>query len=227
MVTDLQLYIIIVVAILLMALIIALVMYGLESISVMELWDYESWSEPFGYALLITFILVTMSFFQIVLINGDFKASINFTGVVVPLAVAFYLLVRRKVTVRNAAISMCVVALISFPLVALRGGQVVIDFPWWLLPAGAAAATAWLLTDGNLEKALPLAYIAGSIGMLLGGDLIRLLIYPGDLTEVYLGANGLLDFVFLGGIISCGLLIGVVAAVYMARKLVSRIPEMG
>lgn len=226
MLSDLNLYIIMVVAILLMAIIIALMMYGFSRVSIMELWDYESWSESFGYALLITFILVTLSFFQVVLVNGDFKASVNFTGVVIPLAVAVYLLVRRRVTVRNAAMAVGIVALVTLPLVVLKEGRVIIDFPWWLLPAGAAAATAWLLVDGQLEKALPLAYIAGSVGMLLGGDVLRLLVEPMDLTEVYLGSEGLLDFVFLGGIIACALLVGVYAMVPLLRKLAARIPGL-
>jgi hypothetical protein len=226
MLSDINLYIIMVVAILLMAIIIALMMYGFSRVSIMELWDYESWSESFGYALLITFILVTLSFFQVVLVNGDFKASVNFTGVVIPLAVAVYLLVRRRVTVRHAALAIGIVALVTLPLVVLREGRVIIDFPWWLLPAGAAAATAWLLVDGQLEKALPLAYIAGSVGMLLGGDILRLLVEPMDLTEVYLGSEGLLDFVFLGGIIACALLVGVYAMVPLLRKLAARIPGL-
>ncbi len=226
MLSDLNLYIIMVVAILLMAIIIALMMYGFSRVSIMELWDYESWSESFGYALLITFILVTLSFFQVVLVNGDFKASVNFTGVVIPLAVAVYLLVRRRVTVRNAAMAVGIVAMVTLPLVVLKEGRVIIDFPWWLLPAGAAAATAWLLVDGQLEKALPLAYIAGSVGMLLGGDVLRLLVEPMDLTEVYLGSEGLLDFVFLGGIIACALLVGVYAMVPLLRKLAARIPGL-
>jgi hypothetical protein len=226
MLSDLNLYIIMVVAILLMAIIIALMMYGFSRVSIMELWDYESWSESFGYALLITFILVTLSFFQVVLVNGDFKASVNFTGVVIPLAVAVYLLVRRRVTVRHAALAIGIVALVTLPLVVLREGRVIIDFPWWLLPAGAAAATAWLLVDGQLEKALPLAYIAGSVGMLLGGDILRLLLEPMDLTEVYLGSEGLLDFVFLGGIIACALLVGVYAMVPLLRKLAAHIPGL-
>jgi hypothetical protein len=224
--SDTNLYIIMVVAIIVMALAIALMMYGLSFTSVMELWDYESWSESFGYALLITFILVTLSFFQFVLVNGDFKASVNLTGVVVPLAVALYLLVRKKVKLRHAALAIGVVALVCLPLVVLRDGEVIIDFPWWLLPAGAAAAVAWLMVDGNLEKALPLAYIAGSVGMLLGGDILRLLIEPLDLTEVYLGADGLFDFVFLGGIIACALLVGVSALVPLLRKFAAKIPGL-
>jgi hypothetical protein len=224
MLSDFNLFVIMVVAILVMAILIALMMYGFSFVSVMELWDYESWTESFGYALLITFILVTLSFFEIVLfLTADFKASINLTGVVVPLAVSLYLLIRKKVKLRDAAIAIGMVALVAMPLVVFKDGQVAIDFPWWLLPAGLAAALAWLLVDGELEKALPLAYIAGSVGMLLGGDILRLLVEPRDLTEVYLGANGLLDFVFLGGVIACGILVVGYVAMPLARKVASRI----
>jgi hypothetical protein len=225
MLSDFNLFVIMVVAILFMAIAIALMMYGFSFVSVMELWDYESWTESFGYALLITFILVTLSFFEIVLfLTSDFKASINLTGVVVPLAASIYLLIRKKVTLRHAAIAIGLVALVAMPLVVFRDGQIAIDFPLWLLPAGLAAALAWLLVNGQLEKALPLAYIAGSVGMLLGGDILRLLVEPRDLTEVYLGANGLLDFVFLGGVIACGILVAGYAAVPLARKLAARFP---
>jgi len=223
MLSDLNLFIIMIVAILVMAIALALMMYGFSFVSVMELWDYESWSESFGYALLITFILVTLSFFEVVLIlRSNFRASINLTGVVIPLAVSIYLLIRRKAAVRHAAVAVVLVALVAMPLVVFKGGQVAIDFPWWLLPAGLAAALSWLLVDGDLDKALPLAYIAGSMGMLLGGDILRLIVEPRDLTVVYLGANGLLDFVFLGGIIACGILVAGYAVMSTARKLAAR-----
>jgi uncharacterized membrane protein len=160
----------------------------------------------------------------VLFLTADFKASINLTGVVVPLAVSLYLLIRKRVTLRNAAIAIGMVALVAMPLVVFKDGQVAIDFPWWLLPASLAAALAWLLVEGDLERALPLAYIAGSVGMLLGGDILRLLVEPRDLTEVYLGANGLLDFVFLGGIIACGILVVGYVAVPLAKKIASRIP---
>ncbi|HUL38815.1 MAG TPA: DUF1614 domain-containing protein, partial [Methanomassiliicoccales archaeon] len=161
--------------------------------------------------------------FEIVLIlTSNFKASINLTGVVIPLAVSIYLLIRKKVSVRHAAVAVGLVALVAMPLVVFKGGQVAIDFPWWLLPAGLAAALSWLLVEGDLEKALPLAYVAGCMGMLLGGDILRLIVEPRDLTVIYLGANGLLDFVFLGGVIACGILVAGYAAVPAARRLAAR-----
>jgi hypothetical protein len=200
--------IILIVAILLMAVIFALILYGVSYSSIMELWDYESWSEPFGYALLIAVILVGFSLVNIVLVEGATSIALNITGAVVPLSVAFYLLARKRVNWRHAALATSAVAILTFPLVRFDGTSILIDLPQWLLPIIMAVMLSLLLAKGNIEKALPLAYIAGSVGMLVGGDIVRILILPpNDLSVINLGSNGILDFIFLAGLIADGILL--------------------
>lgn len=200
--------IILVVSILLMAASFAIIMYGISFSSIMELWDYESWSEPFGYAILIALILVGLSLVDIVLVEGAMSISMNLTGAVVPLSVAFYLLARKRVNWRHVILATSAVAILAFPLVRFNGSAVLIDMPQWLLPVFIAVVVSFLLAKGDIEKSLPLAYIAGSVGMLVGGDIVRLLILPpNDFSVINLGSDGILDFIFLTGLIADGLLL--------------------
>jgi uncharacterized membrane protein len=109
---------------------------------------------------------------------------------------------------RNAALATSAVAILTFPLVRFDGSSILIDMPQWLLPIVMAVLVSLFLSKGDIEKALPLAYIAGSVGMLVGGDIVRILIFPPNgLSVINLGSNGILDFIFLAGLIADGILL--------------------
>ena len=199
-----------IVAVGILVLFMVLLLYGISLYSVMDLADYDSWSEPIGYAILITFTLLTFSFFQIRIFDGDVRVYLNLTGVVVPVAVSVYLAAKRKLMLSRAIIATVVVAISTFFLVTVRNGTVVIDFPLWFVPAFAAVALSYCLTESKdpLEMAA-LAYFSGSMGSFLGGDLLKIATTNAQgYREIYFGANGLMDFVFLFGIIAVATLWG-------------------
>ncbi len=83
-----------------------------------------------------------------------------------------------------------------------------IQFPVSLIPAGVAAACGYLFTRGTDRDAAiiqggAIAYVAGSMGMFIGGDLLHLpdLLATGG-SSLVLGTGGILDFVFLTGVVS-------------------------
>jgi uncharacterized membrane protein len=68
------------------------------------------------------------------------------------------------------------------------------------LPPIAAAVTAMLLSR---RMAAPLAYIAGTLGTLIGGDLLNLGLLPGLGAPVAsIGGAGTFDGIFLTGILA-------------------------
>jgi uncharacterized membrane protein len=75
-----------------------------------------------------------------------------------------------------------------------------VEMPIWIAPL-AAAACALLLTFG--DRAAPMAYIAGSIGALIGADISNLghlaALGPGTLS---IGGAGVFDGVFLSGFVA-------------------------
>ncbi|MBS0243349.1 MAG: DUF1614 domain-containing protein, partial [Proteobacteria bacterium] len=93
--------------------------------------------------------------------------AINVGGAVIPICTSLYLLMRNSIWVKGAIGTACVAALcyaIARPVPGLG-----IALPT-LLPAGITAIVALFLSR---EQAAPIAYVAGSLGTLIGADLLN------------------------------------------------------
>jgi uncharacterized membrane protein len=182
-----------------------------------------------GWAIVITFCLLTISIFQFEIFRDRIVVFLNMTGVVAPVAVSLYLLLWRKVKVLPAALSTGVVAILTYPFVNVENGLIVIGFPYWLFPLAVAVGMSLLLVKGkDTMRIAALSYFSGSMGMFIGGDLLRALnLDTGSFDIIYFGANGLLDFVFLSGVICVGIvLFGSMASdwvlKYSARRVATK-----
>ena len=128
---------------------------------------------------------------------GRSVVAINVGGALIPILVSIYLLVRTGMVVRMA-VGTAVVALIVHRLAEIVPG-VGIAVPM-IVPPLAAAAVALLLA---FRRAPPVAYVSGSMGALIGADILNL----GEIHElgapmVSIGGAGTFDGVFLTGIIA-------------------------
>ena len=94
--------------------------------------------------------------------------AINLGGAVIPLALSVFLLFKHKIYV-EAAIGVVVMAVITYLLARPVPGVGIAIPP--LLPPILAAVVALLISR---RHAAPLAYIAGSMGCLLGADVFNL-----------------------------------------------------
>lgn len=123
--------------------------------------------------------------------------AVNVGGALIPTLLSLYLLLKNRLFVRGpiaVAIVTVVVHLLAQPV---RG--VGISVPIFVPPL-VAAGTAMIL---YWRKAPPLAYIAGSLGALIGGDLLNLDKIQGLGAPVAsIGGAGTFDGVFLTGIIA-------------------------
>jgi len=214
--------------ILISAVVIVLIMLaavmGLFQLSLGDYTDREDWDEVIFYALLAVVALIILSFVNLGIPGGSIAISLNFTGVIVPAGIVIFLLATRRLKVHRALVSMGIVALVAYPLTQVNDGGAFIQFPFWLIPAGVAAACGLLFTknmDG--ERAMirggAIAYAAGCLGMLMGGDLLHLpeLLNAGG-SSLVLGARGILDFVFLTGVVA----IFIVWTVQAGKPLIRR-----
>lgn len=123
--------------------------------------------------------------------------AVNVGGALIPVILSLYLLFKSHLYVR----SVLAVAVVTFVVHALahpvRG--VGIGVPIFVPPI-VAAVTAIVL---GWRKAAPLAYIAGSLGTLIGADLLNLGRVQGLGAPVAsIGGAGTFDGVFLTGIIA-------------------------
>ncbi len=123
--------------------------------------------------------------------------AVNVGGAVIPTVMSIYLVLRYQLWLR-AAIAVIVIALVIHALATpVRGVGIAVPV---FVPVVATAIIAFILSR---EYAAPLAYIGGSMGTLIGADLMNL----GNIGALgapvaSIGGAGTFDGIFLTGILA-------------------------
>src|ERR671925_1232457 len=129
--------------------------------------------------------------------RGAMVVAINVGGALVPLLLSLYLFLRLNLRGRML-LGTAIVAVIVHALATIVPG-VGIAVPM-LLPPIAAAVVSLVLARGH---APPVAYVAGSMGALIGADLLNLpRIAQLGAPVVSIGGAGTFDGVFLTGLVA-------------------------
>lgn len=129
--------------------------------------------------------------------TGATVVAINVGGALLPLILSVYLFLRWRMYVRML-LGIAIVAVIVHALARIVPG-VGIAVPM-ILPPLAAAGVALVLA---FRRAPPVAYVAGSMGTLIGADVLNLpRIAELGAPLVSIGGAGTFDGVFLTGIIA-------------------------
>ncbi len=128
---------------------------------------------------------------------GGTEIAVNVGGAVIPTLMSVYLLFKHRLWFRGI-IAVAIVAVVLHWLAdPVRGVGIAIPVFW---PAVITAIVALLLAR---ENAAPLAYIAGSMGTLIGADLTNLYRVRGLGAPVAsIGGAGTFDGIFLTGILA-------------------------
>ena len=123
--------------------------------------------------------------------------AVNVGGAVIPTIVSLYLLFTRQLWLRGLIATAIVALVLHWLAQPVRGVGIAVPIFW---PAVVTAIVAWLLAR---ENAAPLAYIAGSMGTLIGADLTNLDKVRGLGAPVAsIGGAGTFDGIFLTGILA-------------------------
>ncbi len=135
---------------------------------------------------------------RIRVIRGRTIIAVNVGGCVVPLAFSLYLFNHGRPDVPNVIAAVATVALVSYGI-SFSVPRVGIAMP--VLIAPLAAAVVALMLDP--EQAPVLAYIGGTLGVLIGADILRLKDI-GRLGEpvASIGGAGTFDGIFVTGIVA-------------------------
>ena len=136
--------------------------------------------------------------FRSIPFTGRTLIAVNVGGAIIPITFSLYLLTRFGLNLFEVLITVTLVTLISYrfsrPLPGLGIGM-----PIFIAPL-AAALLALII---NAEAAAPLAYISGTLGVLIGADLMRLRDVRKLATPfASIGGAGTFDGIFLTGIIA-------------------------
>ena len=137
----------------------------------------------------------------------NWRIAINMGGAVIPILLSVYLTIKKKIPIKKIAIGIAIVTITAFFVtqpVADRG--IVASFPYWLFPAFFASLSSVFLSWKDFIRAAPLAYISGTIGVLIGADffhLPELLSYSTEeVTTAVIGGADVFDMIFITGIIA-------------------------
>jgi uncharacterized membrane protein len=130
--------------------------------------------------------------------SGRTIVAVNVGGCLIPLAFSIYLMMRQSLPLTQVLVATAAIAvlsrLISRPIPGIGVGMPV------LVPPLAAAMVALLL---NSAQSAPLAYISGTLGVIIGADLLRLQ----DIRRLgtpfaSIGGAGTFDGIFITGIVA-------------------------
>jgi uncharacterized membrane protein len=138
---------------------------------------------------------------------GTWRVGINMGGAVIPIFLSLYITIKKKISIMKIFIGIFIVTIITFFIskpVVDKG--IVATFPYWLLPAFSSSITSVILSWKDFIKAAPLAYISGTIGVLIGADFLHLpelLSFQSDkTTSAIIGGAVVFDMIFITGIIA-------------------------
>jgi uncharacterized membrane protein len=130
--------------------------------------------------------------------TGHTLITINVGGAVIPVVFSFYLLVHSGLNLIEVLAAVALVTIISYrcsrPLTGIGIGM-----PIFIAPLAAAVISLII----NLEQSPPLAYISGTLGVLIGADLMRLKdVRTLGTPFASIGGAGTFDGIFITGIIA-------------------------
>jgi uncharacterized membrane protein len=137
---------------------------------------------------------------QYVVPTADWQGTViavNVGGAIIPTLMSLYLLIKRKLWVKGGMAVAIVALIVHWQANPVPGLGIAVPI---FVPVMITAAVAMLLSR---EDAAPLAYIAGSLGTLIGADLTNLDKVPGLGAPVAsIGGAGTFDGIFLTSILA-------------------------
>ena len=139
------------------------------------------------------------------LVSPSTILAVNVGGAVIPAVMSTYLMLRYQLWLRATVATVVIAAIVHASATPVAGMGIAVPV---FVPVVATAILALLLSR---EYAAPLAYIGGSMGTLLGADLLNLdKIGSLGAPIASIGGAGTFDGIFLTGILAV-LIAGVVA----------------
>ena len=123
--------------------------------------------------------------------------AVNVGGALIPVLLSLYLIVHDRILVRSAIATAAVAVVVHQLATPIPGVGIAVS---WFWPPIVAALTAVLLSR---RDAAPLAYVGGSLGVLIGADLTNLeQLQTLGAPVASIGGAGTFDGVFLAGVVA-------------------------
>jgi uncharacterized membrane protein len=133
--------------------------------------------------------------------------GINVGGAVIPILLSIYLTIRNKLRLVWMLLGIGIVALVTFMVTYTDPEKGIISpFPLWFLPAVIASMVSLFFTWRTKRKAAPLAYVVGTLGVLIGADVFHLFeLLESEISttrNAVIGGASVFDMIFITGILA-------------------------
>jgi uncharacterized membrane protein len=164
-------------------------------------------SYVFGSGIIDGYLGIRFSNLPLFTYHEFWIVGINVGGAVIPLLVSVYLTVKNKLRLMWVLVGGTIVAVVTYLVTYTDPEKGIISvFPFWLLPAVIASLLSLVFSWNVKRKAAPLAYVFGTLGVLIGADVFHLfeLLETKITTTRYavIGGASVFDMVFISGILA-------------------------
>ncbi|HEB37804.1 MAG TPA: DUF1614 domain-containing protein [Thermoplasmatales archaeon] len=167
----------------------------------------------------LTILVISFIFGHPIYVNGvdisnlylftynNWIICINIGGGVIPIIISLYLAIKKKISPLKILSSLIVVSIFAYYVTYPDPNEGILSpFPQWLVPAMMASALSAILYIDDHRKAAPTAYISGTIGVLIGADILHLpelLSYSSKKPIIAsIGGANVFDMIYITGILA-------------------------
>ena len=135
----------------------------------------------------------------------NWRIAVNVGGAVIPVLVSIYLTAQRRFAA-SAVLGIAIVAFFTYNVTEVTSSGITSAFPFWLIPPIAASLYSLVASYKKPRQAAPLAYVTGTLGVLMGADFFHLpellRTETAGTVTASVGGAAIFDMVFLAGIIA-------------------------
>ena len=162
---------------------------------------FSRWEATFIVFGSIVFGLIDLPLF----IYNNWIIAINIGGALIPILISIYLVAKKRFAGKALA-GIMIVAFFTYNVTEVTAAGISSSFPFWLLPPAVASIFSLMVSYKKPKRAAPLAYVSGTLGVLVGADFLHLPEMLGrhisHRTVASIGGASIFDMVFLAGIIA-------------------------
>ncbi len=159
--------------------------------------------------------------------GGNIAVGFDIAGFLIPFIISLRMIADKRSPILSSVIGVAVVGVVAYLFSDFLPGEGVLIRNIYGLSL-VASVLGIALANKNWEKAGPIAYVSGSLGVLIGADVIRLsdLIHykSSALVVASVGGAGVFDAIFLVGIFAVIIDIALVHYLRLVNIIKSHIP---
>jgi len=160
-----------------------------------------------GAGIIDGYVGISFSNIPLFTYHEYWMVGINVGGAVIPVLLSIYLSLKNRLKSIQVFLGIGIVTLVTYFVTYPDPEKgIVSTFPLWLLPIVIASLVSIVFYWKEKRKAAPLAYIIGTLGVLIGADclhLISLLENEVHTTRnAVIGGASVFDMVFITGILA-------------------------